>query len=93
MTNVCRETWYLKRKEIEKEKLRICYRLKNSFSIFGVTGSSSQMMVDGIILGQISFRFSGSLSFLNGKSLLVVEKPFLKDPEAFLVYFYPHRYL
>lgn len=61
MTNVCRETWYLKRKEIEKKKFRVCYRLKNCFSIFGGTGSSSQMMVDGIILGQVSFRFSGSL--------------------------------
>lgn len=83
MTNLCIETWYLKRKKIEKEKFRVCYRLKNCSSIFGVTGSSSQMMVGGIILGQISFRFSVSLSLLNGKNILVVKKPFLKYPEAF----------
>lgn len=67
---------------MEKGKSGVCYSLENYFSSFGVPGSSSQMMVDGIILEQIILG-SHTFSSLKRNNLLVVEEPSLKDLKPF----------
>lgn len=69
---------------MRKEKLEFTI-VWRSFSSFGVPKSSFKMMVDGIILGQVSFTFSGSL-FYEGEGHFCGRGTIPEGPKSFLVY-------